>query len=478
MYIEEKDGSIRCHRNPKISAEFQTPISVDIRQKRINEYKKAMSLYEDGYVDIKCNKVEKCYHFCCASCGEQELTSKKNKIFVKDMSIFLFNLSDNLSVEYELFIFEEGTKKGKELYYDKNLCRTYCLISKFVEICDGSSNSEVFGESYAHICNTCEKRIIEFNKLNNDKPNTSQKEKILSTPRSNFFIRDSDYGNLLWIEKQGTECGIQNCLNLSAIEKAILQFSRMYCEILKLVAPKANADSYSALKGHFITFVSDAPFEFLSGIKNLKEKINKTISVLFVGTKYQWQLVNSELKTGKKYNRLLGVDGRKVLFWLHLLKNILKNPYYQEFELPTDDAEVNAQIKLFESIREDMIDNAVIESDEKIIDFESKIGADVANVRCNNNNNESNNNKNNENNNNNNNVNNINNNNNNNNNNNHTYNNNNINYNENNNNNIDNNYYNNNDTKNDCELIADAVLVTKQFETDSNHRFSELLNNL
>jgi hypothetical protein len=49
------------------------------------------------------------------------------------MSIFLFNLSDNLTVEYELFIFEEGTKKGKELYYDKNLCRTYCLISKFVE---------------------------------------------------------------------------------------------------------------------------------------------------------------------------------------------------------------------------------------------------------------------------------------------------------------------------------------------------------
>ena len=208
------------------------------------------------------------------------------------------------------------------------------------------------------------------------------------------MIKWNDYGNVLdYVKSIGAIHNIVNAEKLTTVEKAIIQRTKMFCEMLKIVASTTskNGDDCQqfAAKGHFITFNSTNMEQFLEAFNSnenndllCKTDVSDSLFISFIGTSSQWVTYKENQFANMHRSRVFGVNGKKVLFWLRLLKHEFGNKYYANLNIPI--RESNDELKYIETIQnipKTLFENAIFQDSETVIDFEKKIGSDVAKVR-------------------------------------------------------------------------------------------------
>ena len=163
---------------------------------------------------------------------------------------------------------------------------------------------------------------------------------------------------------------------LTLLEKAVLSRCHLYAQIIKLVPPRGyNKDTHHvALKGHVLVLDHDGPEQLSKSLINLD--VRDFVSVSFVGTLAQWDVVKLTWRKLSTLQDLLLVNVDSIQKWLHAF-HYLKNPQYADINCYDLDA---SQIDYILKLPQTIIDNADIIDDEIAGSVERHSGSSSANI--------------------------------------------------------------------------------------------------
>ena len=163
---------------------------------------------------------------------------------------------------------------------------------------------------------------------------------------------------------------------LTLLEKAVLSRCHLYAQIIKLVPPRGyNKDTHHvALKGHVLVLDHDGPEQLSKSLINLD--VRDFVSVSFVGTLAQWDVVKLTWRKLSTLQDLLLVNVDSIQKWLHAF-HYLKNPQYADIDCYDLDA---SQIDYIVKLPQTIIDNADLIDDEIAGSVERHSGSSSANI--------------------------------------------------------------------------------------------------
>jgi hypothetical protein len=163
---------------------------------------------------------------------------------------------------------------------------------------------------------------------------------------------------------------------LTLLEKAVLSRCHLYAQIIKLVPARGFGDEtyHTALKGHILLLDHDGPEQISKSLINCD--IQQFVSISFVGTLEQWDIIKMRWKTHSTLRDKLLLNVSSIQRWLYAFQ-YLKNPQYADincFELNASD------IEYLQSLSESIIKNAEIIDDEIAVSVERHSGSSSSNL--------------------------------------------------------------------------------------------------
>ena len=163
---------------------------------------------------------------------------------------------------------------------------------------------------------------------------------------------------------------------LTLLEKAVLSRCHLYAQIIKLVPARGFGDEtyHTALKGHVLVLDHDGPEQISNSLINCD--IQQFVSISFVGTLEQWDIIKMRWKTHSTLRDKLLLNVSSIQKWLYAFQ-FLKNPQYADIKF----FELNAsEIEYLQSLSESIINNVEVIDDEVAVSVERHSGSSSSNL--------------------------------------------------------------------------------------------------